>query len=626
MTRRRRESFVAHTNEREAYPERLPGNLGGTVPCRFGRRARCEHDTNRGFVETSMRANTLMLRWLGVCAVSVTCVDCSTAEKAASNSQASGGSPQKLPDGGTDTGGSANTGGAEAVGGVANSGTADTGGAGHDSTSTGGAAISSGGTASSVTQGTGGSIDTSTNKGVGGNDASGATGGVLTATSGTGHTSIATGGTSGGSTSSPATTVVQTPNGTTSYSPPQYLPNHSDGVPSTVQWIHCATLIVKDNLGADLVGLFRGTQSLHAAVSTDSGATWKWVDPTPAVDVDPPLALAQGADGNIHVVSWSWSRGASYSRISLNRDAEKHVNGFSAAVSAVKFPIELNFADLSADIVAGVDQAGNPTLFYSVYDNYGTPDGGRVFAGKTTAASGHSPTASKDFVALDDTSGATRLDSMSGDSWAAPHNAGVLMAQHPVSKDIWYQWGPLNTWDGLTQNTLPLKRLRATPSGASTFAAGAIETVATFQGTGVQNYAVTSTPKSVWFLYGTPASAVIFDRASADGSVTKNALPSPYDAKNSGGFFTMSINQAETEVWLAGQPGWDTNDPNAKKTWAKYWNGSSWSTFDVRVTNDELFRMARSAGWDNGLAFVQSRLDYESWRPAIGALRTIPKN
>jgi hypothetical protein len=387
-----------------------------------------------------------------------------------------------------------------------------------------------------------------------------------------------------------------------------------------VQWIHCATLIVKDQLGVDLVALFRGDRSLHAAVSANEGASWKWVDPASIVDVDPPLVIAQSTDGNIHVISWSWSRGPSYSRIKLSRDSNAHVNGFSAAASQIAFPFSLNYADMSADLVAGTDQGGNPTLLYSFYDNGSS--GGRVLAGKTTVTAGVTPSVAQDFVSLSNTQGATQLDVMNSDSWAAPHNAGVLMAQHPISKDVWFQWGPMNTWDGLTQNKLPLKRLRATPSGESAFAQGTAQTIATFQGTGVQNYAVTSSPQSVWFLYGTPESAVNFDKAASDGTVSKNALPSPYAAQNSGGFFTMSINSAENQVWLAGQPGLDTNDPNATKTWAKYWNGSTWSTFDVILTDDRLFRMARSAGWDSGLVFIQSRLDYSTWRPAIGTLHT----
>jgi hypothetical protein len=459
----------------------------------------------------------------------------------------------------------------------------------------------------------------------GGGTVGGVTGGTSWGGQATGGAAGATTPPTGGATSAASTTTnVVPPSGTTSYTPLQYLPSSSDGVPTTVQWIHCATLIVKDNLGLDLVALLRGTKSLHAAVSTDDGSTWQWVDPASAINVDPPLAIAQSADGNIHVISWSWSSGASYSRIALSRDSNKHISGLSAAASGVTFPTNLSYGDMSADIVAGVDQAGNSTLLYSFYDNVGS-DGGRVLAGKTSVAAGVSPTAAKDFVALDNTQGATQLDLMSGDSWSAPHNAGVLMAQHPASKDIWFQWGPMNTGDGLTQNTLPLKRLRATPSGASTFAIGTVNTVAMFQSTGVQNYAVTSTPKSVWFLYGTPASALNFDRAASDGSVTKGAIPSPYTTQSSGGFFTMSINSTETEIWLAGQAGLDTNDPNRMKTWAKYWNGSAWTTYSTIVITDNLFRMGRSVGWEHGLAFVQSHFDYDTWRPTIGALRTSSK-
>jgi hypothetical protein len=160
------------------------------------------------------------------------------------------------------------------------------------------------------------------------------------------------------------------------------------------------------------------------------------------VDVDQPLVIAQSNDGNVHIISWSWSRGVSYSRIELVR-SNGHVSGFYAAESNVGFSANLNFADLSADLVAGSDSIGNPTLLYSFYDN--GSNGGRVLAGKTTVAAGIAPMTSSDFVALDNSPGATQLDNIPNNSWAAPHNAGVLMAQHPVSKDVWFQWGPINT-------------------------------------------------------------------------------------------------------------------------------------------------------------------------------------
>ncbi len=89
----------------------------------------------------------------------------------------------------------------------------------------------------------------------------------------------------------------------------------------------------------------------------------------------------------------------------------------------------------------------------------------------------------------------------------------------------------------------------------------------------------------------------------------------------------MAINSTETAMWLAGMIANDTGDPGSvpEDTWAKYWNGSSWSTFDATTIPDGTnFRLARSSGWDRGLVFLQSRFDYDSWRPALGTLRTLP--
>jgi hypothetical protein len=423
-------------------------------------------------------------------------------------------------------------------------------------------------------------------------------------------------------------TLERSSPGTTTYTPAAYLPAHSDGVPTSVQWIHGATLVVKDNVGGDLVAFFRGTNGLHAAVSRDDGLTWSWVDPSSNVDVDPTLAIAQSADGDVHIIAWSWWRGASYSRLTLSRDGAHHISGFASPVSNIAFPSDPYPGDMSADIVAGTDQAGNPTLFFVLYDRFSDSIQGRIVAGKTTVAAGTRPSASSHFVALEGTAGWTQLETMGSDGWAAPHNACVLMAQHPVSKDLWFQWGPLNTGDGLTQNTLPVKRLRAVPGGANTFVPGVASTVAVYaDGWGTQNYAVVSSPSSVWFAYGMAASALNFDKASADGTITKNAIPSPYPVTHSGGFFTMAVNSTETAMWLAGMIAYETGDPGSvpEDTWAKYWNGSSWTTFDATTIPDGTnFRLSRSSGWDRGLVFLQSRFDYESWRPALGTLRTLP--
>ena len=551
----------------------------------------------------------------------------STIQLTQSGSQGTGGASStggSLSTGGTPaTGGSPSTGGSLATGGnVSTGGSPSTGG----DQSTGGTPATGGNVSTGGDQNTGGDQSTGGSLATGGDQSTGGdqnTGGTP-ATGGSPSTggSLATGGdqSTGGSPSTGGSLATGGNLAVTTYTPPQYLPANSDGVPSTVQWIHCATMIVKDKLGVDLVALFRGNNSLHAAVSVD-GISWSWINPTSTIDIDPPLVIAQSDDGNLHVVSWSYSRGASYARVALSRDGNGNVIGLSSASSRIAFPFNVTFGDMSADLVAGYDQSGNPTLLYSIYDNGSGNNGGRVMVGKTKISAGVSPTVSSDFVSLTNTAGATQLDTMSG-SWATPHNAGVLMAQHPVSKDIWFQWGPMNTGDGLTQNNLPLKRLRATPSG-TTFTAGSAQTIATFSnGSGVQNYEVINTPSSVWFLYGTATSALNFDKVDANGLLTSNAIPSPYTMAQSGGFFTASFNSTETQIWLAGQAGLDTNDPNRMKTWAKYWNGSTWTSYNTVIVTDNLFRMGRSSGWGNGLAFFQSHFDYTTWKPVMGSLST----
>jgi hypothetical protein len=409
--------------------------------------------------------------------------------------------------------------------------------------------------------------------------------------------------------------------GNTTYTPAKYLPA-VDGTPTTVQWIHGATLIVKDNRGSDLIGFFKGTSNLHAAVSTDNGASWHWINSSVTANIDPPLAVAQSADGFVHMMSWSYGRGGPfYSRIKLVRDAAGHLTDFSVTAPNIAFASNLNFADMSGDLLAGTDAAGNPSLFFTIYEDYGS--GGRVLAGKTTVAGGVAPSATSQFVGLDGKASLTPLD-VNSDEWASPHNAAVFMAQHPVSHDLWFQWGPLNTGDGLTSNKLPLRRVRATGSG-SNYAVGAIGNVAVFSGGyGTQNYAAVASANYVWFMYGSSSSAISIDRASANGTVSSNVVPSPYSTKHSGGFFTLGVSAAEKDIWVAGQVAEDGEDPHPMSRWAKHWDGAAWTSYTTDGVRDELFRVCRSSGWNEGLVFVQSRFDYSSWRPAIGVIRTAP--
>ncbi len=410
------------------------------------------------------------------------------------------------------------------------------------------------------------------------------------------------------------------PSATATYTSFATLPAHSDGVPTSAQWAHGGAMFVKDVQGGDLVGFFRGTSSLRAAVSVNDGASWSWVNPSAAVAAPEPLAVAQGPDGKVHLIGWSWALGVGYTRLTLVRNSSGHVTGFSADVASLSFPSSPNPADVSADLVVGTDSSGTPTLFWALYDDFSGSNRGRVVCGKTAPSVGALPTQSAHFVSLANGAGATQLELLGSNAWASPHNAGVLLAQHPVSKDVWFQWGPMNTGDGLTQNALPLKRARATPSGASAFTVGSPVTVASFSaGWGVQNYVVFATSASVWFMYGTASSAVVIDKVNAAGVVTPNALPSPLPSARSGGAFALNVNGAETRAWFGGRVGEDA-DP-AMPNVVKFWNGSAWTSF-TDSSSFVGFRMSRSSGWDQGLVMLQNNFDYTTHRPWVGTLRS----
>lgn len=88
----------------------------------------------------------------------------------------------------------------------------------------------------------------------------------------------------------------------------------------------------------------------------------------------------------------------------------------------------------------------------------------------------------------------------------------------------------------------------------------------------------------------------------------------------------MAVNNTETDIWFAGQIAEDALSPSFSPwvTLVKHWNGTAWTTLNDKEVQYDRFRICRSSGWNNGLVFLQSHFDYETYRPIIGTIRTIP--
>lgn len=404
--------------------------------------------------------------------------------------------------------------------------------------------------------------------------------------------------------------------GTAQYVALAPMPSH-DGTPAA-SWLSGETVIVKDGAVGDLVSFFEGSTGLHAATSRDDGTSWAWVD-GPGVSLGVITgAIAQDDDGKVHLV-YTQVAGITYARLTLVRDAVGHVTGFTADVTGVVLPVTVNTSGfVRTQLIAGKDGLGKSTLVYVTYDENGT--GGRIQAGKTSVASGWAPAVGSDFVTLSNAAGATSIAILPFvNGFEGSHNCNAHLAQHFFSRDLWFQWGPIDTTDGITGNVNPVRRLRATPSG-STWTLGTPTTVASFSTTSAQLASVYTTPNYVWLMYISPTGGLTIDRAAADGTVTGGAIPSPLTTPGSGGYICLAVDPiTETHAYASG---WISSDSAGGPGFlAKYWDGSTWQTFTQPSPASDVNGIGRSVAWGYGLVIIQ--LDATTSNPLMATVRTV---
>lgn len=377
--------------------------------------------------------------------------------------------------------------------------------------------------------------------------------------------------------------------------------------------------IVKDVIGGDLIGFATSSSGskLYAYISQNDGTSWSWMN-TGVSSIRSASGVAQDADGKMHIVACQDYNGPQYLRLTVARDSNKHVTGFSQSAS---FDIETagsSSASQHCQVAAGSDLGGSPVLFWGLYSG-----GGQIYAGKTTSTAGVSPIDASDFVKLDGKAGETLVVDNSKVDGGDAHNSDFGFAQHPVSKDLWFQWGAMDTGDNTT-NSAPLKRLRYTPSsgsGGTVWSAGVPSMIEQFASAGLnpQHFSVASTPNYVWMMwYSNAAGGIVVDRIDGAGTVTTNAF-----GTISGGYlgwFSLSVDPiTENRAWLLG---WVSvvSDLSTNTILIKYFNGSTWATAGTETLSlGDPWGLAGSVGWDNGLSVL---LIGNAYVPYVATLRT----
>jgi hypothetical protein len=445
-------------------------------------------------------------------------------------------------------------------------------------------------------------------------------------------------------------TVWTGPPGSASYIPLKSISQFAGTGPSALTYYAGLNLyanetqIVKDGLGSDLIGFMPDPAGeVFAFVSQDNGGSWSWVD----TQIKFPnwgayawsSGMTQDALGSIHIIACQTWANPNYYRIVLSRDSNKHIQGYALEASFQLSDISGTAAD-HGHLLAGTDLLNNPVLFYSIYDN------SRNIRIGVTRAAGLKPNSASDFLGL--TGGAiTTISLPLNPGYPDAHNSDMHFAQHPISRDLWLQWGAMDTADDST-NGAPLTRRRYVPSlgaGATTSWSTAFTTVVhsnpNNEAINAQALTMAVTPNYVWFLRGggsggTPIAGAVggmeIDRADKDGQVTYQALPEVASTDYLGWFGLTVDPVTENRAYVMG---WISPDSAAavaqNSLMVKYWNGVAWQDFssqEPRSTKDRFpWGMAFSSGWGAGLStlFVDYVIAPDgtggTYAPAVSTLR-----
>lgn len=418
----------------------------------------------------------------------------------------------------------------------------------------------------------------------------------------------------------------------TTYTPLAQLPALAGG--PGLRWTASNDVIVKDRVGGDLIGFFAGAPAapatnVIAVISRDDGQTWSYVQPTPAFGLPGATCLCQSDDGKIHVLG-VLADGLSYARLTLVRDAQGHVTNFTSDLTPVTpgnnpkllLPASV-VAEVRPGLIAGRDQAGNPRLFWIAYDD-GASSGhrGRVIAGMTSVAAGWSPTSASDWVSLTNTTGSTVLKEGTSVATNSPYYNSAHIAQHPASRDLWIEWGPINTDDSAATNTNPLQRLRCTPSGPSAWSIGTPVDAGVFNSTLnwqclLGSIAVSS--NAVWFTRVDGGTGIHVDRADQNGAVTVDALPVAWGGTKCGAYQAFGVSADGGQAWLGV---WSPLDSlyQTRTFCALHWDGAAWTRYDDLDVADTA-GMSQSTGWNNGLVIVAPVWGGD-WRLRVATIRS----
>jgi hypothetical protein len=167
----------------------------------------------------------------------------------------------------------------------------------------------------------------------------------------------------------------------------------------------------------------------------------------------------------------------------------------------------------------------------------------------------------------------------------------------------------------------PVRRLRATPEGQHSWSAGPpllVEGFNTQLNFTTCSGAVATSAKHIFFSRVSASHGYVIDGIASDGSVTPNAIPSPFPYAQCQADLALNVSADETQAWVGGWIPYDsTVQPNS--FFAASWDGSKWTRFND-IDLGDTGGVGQSIGWDKGLVLVVP--EWDTWLLSFATLRS----
>ena len=370
-------------------------------------------------------------------------------------------------------------------------------------------------------------------------------------------------------------------------------------------WSIGNTLVLKDNQGQDLFGLFWDGTGWELVHSSDQGSSWNSLassgpfgDPTVAGESWGIQEVTQDSAGNVHVLSYGNGSGWHYARVALTRTAAS-ISGYGAVVQGVALPGSFNSpTDYRGHILDVVDASGNERIAILVHD-LGSASVTATHLQVTSVTAGITPSSAADFVTIAGTAVSGANDVVYGlgvGSGNAVHNYTSLMGQDGASRDLWVFVGGINTGDD--PNLSQIKPLWLEASGTTWTADTSLAPFGnSSSGSALALEDCRGTASGVWLLYQDCADGLSLDKF-AGGVRTGNVVPHPDTTANAWATANLAVSPDEKEVFV----GYNLLTGAYTNTLA-YWNGSGWTRKPVTPNLGDAWGSFGSAGWANGLVW-----------------------